>query len=127
MMRSEESGAPGSAGMLSMTVCVSTAMMPTAMPPNLARPVTTLRAQPAWVSIQEPLSKRPLTQGSLLGVRGLTVRPAMAALGSSFSPAWCEVFSQQPQMCCVSCQLDLRLHWAVCSAFAPQHITVRER
>lgn len=88
MMRSEESGAPGSAGMLSMTVCVSTAMTPTAMPPNLARPVTTLRAQPACVSIQEPLSNRPLTHGSLLGVRGLTVRPAMAALGSSFSPAW---------------------------------------
>ena len=40
MIRSEESGAPGSAGMLSMTVCVSTAMTPTATPPRRARPVT---------------------------------------------------------------------------------------
>ena len=58
---------------------------------NAAQPGTPSHhaARPAaCVSIQEPLSKRPLTQGSLLGVRGLTVRPAMAALGSSFSPAW---------------------------------------
>ena len=32
MRRSEESGAPGSAGMLSITVCVSTAITPTGMP-----------------------------------------------------------------------------------------------
>ena len=101
MMRSEESGAPGSAGMLSMTVCVSTAMTPTAMPPSRARPVTTLRAQPAWVSIQEPLSKRPLTQGSLPGDSDPTVLPAMAARGSSFSTAGAtqEVLICHPQVC----------------------------
>ncbi len=38
MMRSEESGMPGSAGTLSITVADSTAMMPTGVPPSLARP-----------------------------------------------------------------------------------------
>ena len=47
MMRSEESGIPGSAGTLRMTVLVSTAMTPTGVPPSRARPVITVRAQPA--------------------------------------------------------------------------------
>ena len=38
---------PGSAAMLSITVLVSTAMTPTGTPPSRARPVTTVRAQPA--------------------------------------------------------------------------------
>lgn len=54
---------------------------PTGMLPRRARPITTLLAQPAWASIQEPLSKRPLT------CCPSDVRlPAMAALASSFSP-----------------------------------------
>jgi hypothetical protein len=47
MTLSEESGMPGSAAMLSITVLVSTAMTPTGTPPSRARPVTTVRAQPA--------------------------------------------------------------------------------
>lgn len=47
MMRSEESGMPGSAGRLSIMVLTSTAITPTGMPPSRARPVTTVRAQPA--------------------------------------------------------------------------------
>lgn len=47
MTRSDESGMPGSAAMLSMTVLVSTAITPTGTPPSRARPVTTVRAQPA--------------------------------------------------------------------------------
>ena len=38
---------PGSAAMLSITVEVSTATTPTGTPPSRARPVTTVRAQPA--------------------------------------------------------------------------------
>ena len=38
---------PGSAGTLRMTVEVSTAMTPTGVPPSRARPVITVRAQPA--------------------------------------------------------------------------------
>lgn len=38
MIRSEESGIPGSAGTLSITVADSTAMTPTGVPPSLARP-----------------------------------------------------------------------------------------
>ena len=57
MVRSEVSGAPGSAGMLREVEAVSTAITPTAMPPRRARPVTTERAQPAWTSCQEPLHR----------------------------------------------------------------------
>lgn len=54
---------------------------PTGMPPRRARPVTTLLAHPAWASIQDPLSKRPLTC-----CPSDAHLPAMAALASSFSP-----------------------------------------
>ena len=58
--------------------------LPTAVPPRRALPVTTVRAHPEFASCQVLLSNNPLTPLSplLLGCR-----PAMAALGSSFSSA----------------------------------------
>ena len=58
--------------------------IPTAVPPRRALPVTTVRAHPAFASCQVLLSNRPLTPLSPLLLGG---RPAMAALGSNFSPA----------------------------------------
>ena len=80
---------PGSAAMLSITVPVSTATTPTGMPPRRARPVTTVRAQPACASVQDPRSNRPLCQaasaGEWPGGPGSSA-PAMARRGSSLAP-----------------------------------------
>ena len=59
MTRSEESGIPGSAGTLRMTVDVSTAMTPTGVPPSRARPVITVRAQPACRQHHMPALRFP--------------------------------------------------------------------
>jgi hypothetical protein len=56
-----ESMLAGSAGMLSSTVLVSTAMTPTGMPPSLARPQTTVCAHGCRISWNESLSKKPLS------------------------------------------------------------------
>lgn len=45
MVRSEESGIPGSAGTCSITVADSTAMTPTGVPPSLARPASVVQVQ----------------------------------------------------------------------------------
>ncbi len=90
---------------------------PQGIPPKRALPVTTLLAQLGWVSIQESLSNRPLSQyiccccccccccwgwwfdvvveslplvlavASVFGSSREMYLPAMAALASSFSPA----------------------------------------
>jgi len=86
-MCSEESGAPGSAGMLSITVLVSTPITPTAMPPSLARPVTTVWAHPLLASRQELQSKRPLCHASRPGLAEWEGSPAIAARGSNLAPA----------------------------------------
>ena len=92
----------------------SASRLPQGKPPKRARPVTTLRAQPGWVSTQESLSKRPLSQyrcwccwdccccccaaavwcwplvlavASVLGSSREMYRPPMAVLASNFSPA----------------------------------------
>lgn len=61
-MVSQLSGMPGSAGCCRITVADSTAITPTGRPPSRARPVTTVRAQPAWLSSQLPRSNSPLCQ-----------------------------------------------------------------
>mmetsp|Transcript_24814 Transcript_24814/g.42770 ORF Transcript_24814/g.42770 Transcript_24814/m.42770 type:complete len:215 (+) Transcript_24814:1208-1852(+) len=65
---SVDMGFAGSAGVTCSTERVSTAMKPTGMPPRRPRPVTTVLAQPARVSIMEPLSKKPDCQWPLESV-----------------------------------------------------------
>lgn len=55
-------GLAGSAGIRCSTSRVSTAITPTGMPPNRARPTTTDLPHPAKYSWKLPLSKKPLTQ-----------------------------------------------------------------
>lgn len=62
MTRSKDAGLAGSvecAGMTRSIIRVSTAITSTGIPPNLARPTTTVRAYSPRVSWKEPLSKNP--------------------------------------------------------------------
>merc|ERR1719272_1334155 len=54
-----ESMFAGSAGIITSTELVSTAITPTGMPPRRARPVMTVLAHPPSISVNEPLSNRP--------------------------------------------------------------------
>jgi hypothetical protein len=60
LIDSLESGFAGSAGTTASTVLVSTEMTPNGMPPNFALPATTVLPQPAKVSVNEPLSNKPV-------------------------------------------------------------------
>ena len=60
LIDSLESGFAGSAGTTASTVLVSTEMTPKGMPPSLALPATTVLPQPASVSVNEPLSNKPV-------------------------------------------------------------------
>ena len=57
-----ESMLAGSAGSFNSTVRVSTAITPIGIPPKRALPVTTVLAQAAMISSQEPWSKNPESQ-----------------------------------------------------------------
>lgn len=59
-----ESKLAGSAGKLSSTVRVSTAMTPTGIPPRRALPQTTVWAHDDIISSNEPLSKNPDSHSS---------------------------------------------------------------
>lgn len=74
-----ESRLAGSAGNVTSTVRVSTAITPTGIPPSLARPVTTVCAQGFIISDQLPLSKNPLSHSPGFVGFGL---PANMHLGS---------------------------------------------
>uniref|UniRef100_A0A182V822 Uncharacterized protein n=1 Tax=Anopheles merus TaxID=30066 RepID=A0A182V822_ANOME len=74
-----ESRLAGSAGMVTSTVRVSTAITPTGMPPSLARPVTTVWAHGSIISANVPRSKKPVSQSD--GLAGL-YRPASIQRGS---------------------------------------------
>lgn len=57
-----ESKLAGSAGKVTSTVLVSTAITPTGIPPSLALPQTTVCAQGCIISSHDPLSKNPDSQ-----------------------------------------------------------------
>lgn len=63
-----ESRLAGSAGRLSSTVRVSTAITPTGIPPKRARPHTTVCAHGNKISSHDPRSKNPLSHSCALPV-----------------------------------------------------------